>query len=47
MRYTPFAEINLLDTFFDTLRESYAEFNDWFLRKAAQGESAYVLPNLS
>ena len=45
MRYTPFAEINLRDTFFDTLRDSYAEFDDWFSRKAAAGESAYVLPN--
>lgn len=45
MRYTPFAEINLLDPFFDSLRESYTEFNDWFIRKATEGQSAYILLN--
>lgn len=37
-----FADINIEDTFFDSLRASYPEFNDWFARKAAAGEQAYV-----
>lgn len=37
-----FSELNLEDTFFDTLKESYPEFSDWFNRKAENGETAYV-----
>lgn len=37
-----FSELNLEDNFFDTLKESYPEFSDWFIKKAANGESAYV-----
>lgn len=37
---------NLLDsTFFDTLRESYDGFNNWFRRKARDGVSAWVVRN--
>jgi len=42
MTYTLFSQINLSDTFFNSLRQSYAEFDDWFNRKAHDGESAYV-----
>lgn len=35
-----FRDINHSDVFFDSLKESYAEFTDWFTRKA--NESAYV-----
>lgn len=35
-----FKDINLADPFFDSLKESYAEFVDWFGRKS--NESAYV-----
>jgi len=42
MTYTLFSEINLSDIFFDSLRQSYAEFDDWFNKKARDGESAYV-----
>lgn len=45
LRYLPFREINSNDSFFDTLKVDYAEFPDWFLRKAAQNEFAYVLQN--
>lgn len=38
----PFAELNLADPFFDSLKDSYPEFSEWFGRKAAQGETAYV-----
>jgi len=38
-----FREVNLDDPFFDTLKESYAEFEDWFTRKAEA--DAYILRN--
>lgn len=37
-----FSELNIDDPFFDTLKESYPGFKDWFMRKAADNESAYV-----
>lgn len=43
LNYLPFRQINLHDSFFDTLRADYAEFPTWFLRKAEQNEFAYVL----
>jgi len=36
-----FREVDLADAFFDSLKETYAEFSDWFTRKA--NEEAYVL----
>lgn len=42
-----FSDINLEDTFFDSLKASYPEFSDWFNKKAKQGESAYVFMNES
>ena len=36
-----FNEINLSDTFFDTLKEDYLEFTDWFNRK--KDNEAYIL----
>lgn len=35
-----FSEIDITDPFFDSLKISYAEFTDWFIRKAQ--ETAYV-----
>lgn len=43
LHYVPFRQINLQDSFFDTLRADYAEFPAWFSRKAEQNEFAYVL----
>lgn len=40
LRPKPFAEIDLSDKFFDSLRASYPGFDDWFRRKAAAGETA-------
>ena len=37
-----FGNINLADPFFDSLKADYAEFPDWFARKAASGDTAYV-----
>jgi hypothetical protein len=43
MEYKLFSKINLGDEFFNSLRESYTEFDNWFRRKAGEGESAFVL----
>ena len=40
LQYKRFANVNLNDPFFDSLKASYQEFSDWFRRKA--NESAYV-----
>lgn len=37
-----FEEIDLADEFFDSLKESYPEFCQWFAKKAKAGETAYV-----
>ncbi|HMO52371.1 MAG TPA: N-acetyltransferase [Kiritimatiellia bacterium] len=41
LSYVKFSEINLSDTFFDSLKVDYAEFEQWFKKKAA--DRAYVL----
>jgi hypothetical protein len=35
--------IDLTDSFFDSLKKDYAEFSQWFAKKAE--ERAYVFPN--
>lgn len=40
-----FADIDLTDSFFDSLRNCYSEFDAWFRRKAEAGEMAYVFKN--
>ena len=42
LQLQPFSTINLADEFFDSLKEAYPEFCEWYNRKAAQGEKAYV-----
>ncbi len=37
-----FSELNLDDAFFNSLKESYPGFSNWFNKKAANGDSAYV-----
>lgn len=37
-----FSEIDLYDSFFDSLRESYPEFNEWYKKKASSGATAYT-----
>lgn len=37
-----FADIELSDSFFDSLRNNYVGFDDWFNRKAQSGERALV-----
>ena len=36
-----FSDIDLKDLFFDSSRESYPEFDDWYKKKAAAGATAY------
>lgn len=36
-----FSDINLNDSFFDSLRASYPEFDEWYNKKAAAGAKAY------
>ncbi|MDF3920617.1 hypothetical protein P3W43_17315, partial [Salinicola salarius] len=38
----PFSLISLSDPFFGSLKQDYAEFENWFQRKAREGASAYV-----
>ena len=45
LQLQPFSTINLADPFFDSLKEAYPEFCDWYNRKAEQGEQAYVFHN--
>lgn len=40
-----FRELNIEDPFFDSLKDSYPEFVNWFQKKAINGESAYVFFN--
>lgn len=37
------SEINLNDRFFNSLKDNYQEFSNWFNRKASQGHDAFVL----
>lgn len=37
-----FSKINIDDTFFDSLKNSYPEFKDWFQRKSSEDEEAFV-----
>lgn len=37
-----FSDLNLQDPFFDSLKDSYPEFEVWFNKKAIMGETAYV-----
>lgn len=47
LTYKYFSDVDLNDVFFDSLKDDYKEFPDWFNRKAAQGEGAYVFYNQS
>ena len=42
IKYIGFAELNLDDPFFSSLRYAYPGFDDWAGRKAAAGEQAWV-----
>lgn len=40
-----FGEIDLNDSFFDSLKEDYLDFANWFERKVVENEEAFVLYN--
>lgn len=42
MEIKSFTDVNLNDSFFDSLKESYQEFEDWFNRKAESEDKVYV-----
>lgn len=43
IEYKKFGEINLQDSFFDSLRQDYQGFDEWYNKKALQEEKTYVL----
>ncbi|WP_081053668.1 N-acetyltransferase [Burkholderia territorii] len=43
LTYKKFSDIDLDDFFFDSLKGDYKEFPDWFAKKAAAGERAYIM----
>lgn len=45
LKLTSFANINLKDPFFDSLRANYEGFDDWFNKKASYGAKALVYYN--
>lgn len=45
LKLTSFANINLKDSFFDSLRANYEGFDDWFNKKALSGANALVYYN--
>ena len=42
LRNVKFSDINLSDTFFNSLKDSYIGFEDWFRKKASEGKEAFV-----
>jgi len=40
--WTRFADVDLNDPFFNSLKKDYIEFSEWFQKKITQGESALV-----
>lgn len=43
LTYEAFADIDLADPFFNSLKADYKEFPDWFKKKADEGAKAYVI----
>lgn len=41
-KWGKFSECDINDTFFDSLKEDYPEFEDWFRKKAAEDKEAFV-----
>lgn len=45
IKKVPFKEIDLNDPFFDTLKDSYKDFENWFQKKINESAIAYILEN--
>ena len=43
IEYRLFSDINLQDSFFDSLRQDYPGFDSWYNKKVLHGERAYIL----
>lgn len=43
VEYVYFRNLDLNDSFFDSLKNDYTEFSAWFNRKATEGAKAYIL----
>ena len=43
IEFVPFKSLDLADPFFDSLRNSYTQFDDWFQRKARDEEYTYIV----
>lgn len=43
IRYKFFSEIDVKDSFFDSLKQDYQGFDNWYNKKVSQGEKAYIL----
>ncbi len=43
IKHRLFADVPSSDRFFDSLREAYPGFDDWYLGKAASGEHPLVI----
>ena len=43
IRVVKFDELNLKDEFFRSLKKDYPKFEEWFKKKACQGECVFVL----
>ena len=46
-KWTSFSDVDLNDVFFDSLKEDYPEFSEWFGRKSHQGAQALVFSDES
>ena len=42
MDYKPFSGIDLDNSFFDSLKADYKEFETWFKKKQTDGSKAYI-----
>ncbi|EGO7887724.1 hypothetical protein FGV23_002529, partial [Enterococcus faecalis] len=46
-KWVNFSEVDLNDCFFDSLKQDYPEFPDWFQRKADESEKALVFQDIN
>lgn len=42
IKYLPFSKIDVTDTFFDSLKDDYKGFSNWFTSKTLDDEKAYI-----
>ena len=42
MKQNKFCDIDLSDPFFDSLKQDYPEFSEWYTKKAKKGAKAFM-----